>query len=142
MLVEGLVSTIIPVYNRPALLREAVIAFWRKPIAPLKSSSSTMVRRTLRRRWLRRCSRCIRHEIRWFDNANGGPGAAREAGRQMARGEFIQYLDSDDLLLPRQVRTTGLGLRQHLKLAISYGQTRLYEIDEHASESRGSGPGK
>ena len=34
-------------------------------------------------------------------------GRAREAGRLAARGEFIQHLDSDDLLLPAQVRAAG-----------------------------------
>ena len=39
-------------------------------------------------------------EVRALHVLNGGPGWAREAGRQVARGEFIQYLDSDDLLWP------------------------------------------
>ncbi|MBK8640018.1 MAG: glycosyltransferase family 2 protein [Chromatiaceae bacterium] len=40
--------------------------------------------------------------VRVLHIANGGPGVAREAVRQVARGDFVQYLDSDDLLLPRQ----------------------------------------
>ena len=40
------------------------------------------------------------HEVRSVHQGNAGPGAAREAGRQLACGAFIQYLDSDDLLLP------------------------------------------
>ena len=43
---------------------------------------------------------------------NGGPGAARETGRLAARGEFIQYLDSDDLLLPTKFELQVAGLRR------------------------------
>jgi glycosyltransferase involved in cell wall biosynthesis len=42
-----------------------------------------------------------RHYIR--SETNGGPGAAREIGRQAASGEFISYLDSDDLWEPQKI---------------------------------------
>ncbi len=37
--------------------------------------------------------------VRFIRQANGGPGRARQTGLEGSRGEFIQYLDSDDLLL-------------------------------------------
>jgi glycosyltransferase involved in cell wall biosynthesis len=46
--------------------------------------------------------------VRLISITNGGPGRAREAGRKAARGEYVQYLDSDDVLsetkLERQVK--------------------------------------
>jgi glycosyltransferase involved in cell wall biosynthesis len=42
---------------------------------------------------------------------NGGPGLAREHGRRLARGEFIQYLDSDDVLLPCKFSNQVAALR-------------------------------
>ena len=33
----------------------------------------------------------------------GGPGGARNAGMRIARGEFLQFLDADDLLAPEKV---------------------------------------
>ncbi len=44
-------------------------------------------------------------------------------GRQQARGEFIQYLDSDDLLLPGKFRRQVMGLRDEPRAGISYGLT-------------------
>ena len=57
-----------------------------------------------------------------------GPGPAREAGRLAARGEFIQYLDSDDLLLPEKFSLQIAALRARPECGIAYGITRL--VDE------------
>ncbi|MGD9613564.1 MAG: glycosyltransferase family 2 protein [Kiritimatiellia bacterium] len=57
-----------------------------------------------------------------------GPGPAREAGRLAARGEFIQYLDSDDLLLPDKFSLQIAALRARPECGIAYGITRL--VDE------------
>ena len=65
-------------------------------------------------------------EVRVIHRQNGGPGAARETGRLAARGEFIQYLDSDDLLLPIKFELQVAGLRQRGDCAVSYGKTRFY----------------
>jgi glycosyltransferase involved in cell wall biosynthesis len=39
-------------------------------------------------------------QVRLFRTANRGPSAARNLGTSMATGQFIQYLDADDLLAP------------------------------------------
>ncbi len=41
--------------------------------------------------------------IRVFDQANAGASAARNHALRHARGEFIQYLDADDLLAPEKI---------------------------------------
>src|SRR5262249_38459007 len=69
-------------------------------------------------------------EVRTIHRENGGPGAARETGRLAARGEFIQYLDSDDLLLPIKFKLQVAGLRRHGGCGVSYGKTRCYTIGE------------
>ena len=87
----GLVSTIIPVYNRPVLLREAVESVLRQTYRPIEviivddgsTDDTGRVAEELAARDL--------DVIRALHIANGGPGVAREAGRQVAQGEFIQY---------------------------------------------------
>ncbi|MBC7601887.1 MAG: hypothetical protein H7255_04400, partial [Ramlibacter sp.] len=48
-----------------------------------------------------------------------------EAGRLLARGELIQYLDSDDLLLPRKFEVQVSALQAHPECDIAYGKTKF-----------------
>lgn len=123
MIVPGLVSTIVPVHNRPALVREAVASVlaqnWRplevivvddgsddatpQVLAELTGTHPTLVR-ALRR------------------DRPGGPGVAREAGRREIRGEFVQYLDSDDLLAPGKIRRQVEALRARPDCDLCWGR--------------------
>jgi hypothetical protein len=62
--------------------------------------------------------------VRVLHQANAGPGLAREAGRLLARGEFLQYLDSDDLLDPRKFDIQVGALREHADCGIAYCWTQ------------------
>jgi len=66
-------------------------------------------------------------EIRVLHIRNSGAGLAREAGRKIAQGEFIQFLDSDDLLLPEKFAVQVAALRAHPDCGIAYGYTRLID---------------
>jgi len=97
-----LVSTIIPVFNRTAMLREAVASVLAQTYRPIEiiivddgSTDGTAAAAD---------ALATEHPdiIRVIHQPNGGVGRARETGRQAARGEYVQYLDSDDLLLPRK----------------------------------------
>src|SRR5688500_1554911 len=91
-IIPNLVSTIIPVHNRAAMLVEAVnsvLAQTHRPIEIIviddgSTDDTARVADDL----------ASRHpnEIRVIHQQNTGAGLAREAGRQMANGEFIQYL--------------------------------------------------
>ena len=43
--------------------------------------------------------------IRYFRQENGGPSAARNAGIDRSEGEWIMFMDADDLMLPGGVET-------------------------------------
>jgi glycosyltransferase involved in cell wall biosynthesis len=123
---DPLVSTIIPVYNRAAMLREAVASVLAQTHRPIEvivvddgSTDDTA----------RVADEMASDAIRVIHQANAGPGAAREAGRRIARGEFVQYLDSDDLLLPRKFELQVAGLRAQPDCGASYGWTRLRRRD-------------
>lgn len=100
VLVPGMVSTIIPVFNRADMLRECVASVlaqtwssWEIVIVDDGSKDGTMaVAQAL--------ASGNPGRIRVLSQANAGPGPARQAGLESASGEYIQFLDSDDLLAP------------------------------------------
>jgi glycosyltransferase involved in cell wall biosynthesis len=118
-----LVSTIIPVFNRAELLGEAVGSVLAQTYRPIEiiivDDGSTDATPAAAAELAERHA-----EVRLIRRPNGGPGAARESGRLAARGEFIQYLDSDDLLLPAKFELQVAALRAHAEAGAAYGITR------------------
>ncbi|MFI5295190.1 MAG: glycosyltransferase family 2 protein [Thermodesulfovibrionales bacterium] len=128
-IIEGLVSTIIPVYNRPKLLSEAVgsvLAQTYRPIEIIISDDGSTDETPLVGREL---AETHPGEIFYIHNKNRGAGPAREAGRRLAKGEFIQYLDSDDRLLPRKFEIQVKALREHPECGAAYGCIRFCPED-------------
>lgn len=132
-MIENLVSTLIPVHNRGALVREAVESVLAQSYRPIEcivvddgsTDDTPAVLEDLAARYP--------DEVRIIRKANSGPGPSREAGRQVARGEFIQYLDSDDLLAPGKFAEQVAALRADPQAALCYGVTEYYRLGEEAN---------
>jgi glycosyltransferase involved in cell wall biosynthesis len=125
---RGLVSTVIPVFNREAMLRDAVasvLAQTHRPIEILVVDDGSTDGTASAADALA----AAHPEITVIRQPNRGPGAAREAGRRRARGELVQYLDSDDLLEPEKFAMQVRGLDEHPECGASYGWTRLRKPD-------------
>lgn len=94
-------SVIIPTYNRLSLLREAVDSVFAQQFTDYDlivvddgSSDGT-------REWLA----SLGDRVRVFTQPNEGPGRARNLGARQANGEFLAFLDSDDLWFPWTLQT-------------------------------------
>jgi glycosyltransferase involved in cell wall biosynthesis len=123
-----LVSTIIPVYNRPDLLQEAVASVLAQSHRPIEvivvDDGSTDGTPAV-------CAALERAEaqmVRSVRIPHAGPGPAREAGRSLARGAYIQYLDSDDLLHPLKFERQVAALETHPATGVAYCKTREYAL--------------
>jgi glycosyltransferase involved in cell wall biosynthesis len=122
-MIANLVSTVIPVYNRGAMLRQAVSSVMAQTWRPLEiiivdDGSSDDTARVAAELQAQHAE--ISHVLH---QSNAGPGPARQRGLEQASGEFIQFLDSDDLLLPRKFELQVKGLAQDPEAGISYGKT-------------------
>ncbi len=65
--------------------------------------------------------------IRWQTVANRGAPAARNLGLKMARGEYIKFLDADDMLLPGAVEAQVAAAESLPGHAVTYGIVFDYE---------------
>ncbi len=94
---SSLVSVIIPVYNAqkclPACLDSILSQSYRQLEIILVNDGSKDDSLTLCHEYASRDSR-----VRVIDQKNAGPGAARNAALKVATGDYLQFLDSDDIL--------------------------------------------
>lgn len=127
---SGTVSTIVPVFNRSALLIEAVESVLQQTYSDLEvividDGSTDETWRICQKLALRD----DRVRIRRLEHV-GRPGLVREAGRTLARGQYIQYLDSDDLLAPDRFSEMVEALESGEKADLAYCFTRRYAVGE------------
>ena len=122
--VPGLVTTILPVHNRPEMLRASAASVLAQTYRPIEliiiNDGSTDETGAVADEI------AAQHpdSVRVIHQKNTGVGLAREAGRLAARGEFIQHLDSDDVLYPRKFETQVAGLQANPECGASYVCTR------------------
>src|ERR1700694_2891614 len=87
-----LVSCIVPVYNGERYLRSALESIFAQDYRPLEvivvddgsSDKSAVIAQDFK-------------QVRYMHQTNQGVATARNAGLAAARGEFIAFLDQDDL---------------------------------------------
>lgn len=126
----GTVSTIIPVFNRPAMLVEAVESVLNQTYPELEviivDDGSTDETWTICQKLALRDERV---RIRHRDHV-GRPGLVREVGRGLARGSYIQYLDSDDLLPLDRFSKMVDALEDGEMADLAYCFTRRYVVGQ------------
>jgi glycosyltransferase involved in cell wall biosynthesis len=90
---RSLISCIVPVFNGARYLREALESIFQQTYRPLEviiaddgSTDGTVA-----------VAQSYGDGITYLKQANAGPAAARNLGLSRARGEFVAFLDADDL---------------------------------------------
>lgn len=110
------VSVIIPFYRRVDWLKEAVQSvlgqtFQDFEIIVVDDGSPEKIGQSENLRDRR---------IRYVRQENRGPAAARNRGIALARGEYIAFLDADDLFAPQKLQRQVTFMEAHPKVALTH----------------------
>lgn len=132
------VSVIMPTFNRLQFLPAAVASLfaqtfrdWELIIADDGSEAAT-------RHYLRTLQGRAFVEVVWLSHS-GRPASARNAALRVARGEYVAFLDSDDLWLPAKLALQLESLRRHPQRHWSY--TSFGVVDSLGRPQRRQAPG-
>jgi glycosyltransferase involved in cell wall biosynthesis len=131
----SLVSIIIPCYNYGWLLSETLDSVlaqthqqWECIIIDDGSVDNT---RAVAENYGRRDAR-----FRYVYQTNAGMSAARNRGLSMAQGDYIQFLDADDLLAAPKLATQVQVLVAHPEFDLVYGSVRYFRHEAPTILSR------
>ena len=106
---DPLVTVIVPAWNAGSYIAETVESVlgqthqrWELIVVDDGSTDDTAER-----------LRPYRASLRYLRQENAGPGAARNTGLSAARGDYIAFLDADDLWLPEKLAVQLAVARRH-----------------------------
>ena len=118
MAIKPLVSILIPAYNSEEwivdTLQSAIAQTWpRKEIIVVDDGSSDRTAEVARR--------FASNEVSIVSKENGGAAAARNRALQLSQGDYVQWLDADDLLAPDKIekQIAALGEVPNKKILLS-----------------------
>ena len=105
------VSIIVPTFNRLRLIRKTLASVfeqtfedWELLIADDGSGAETQA-------YLQSIDDPPRIRVLWLPHS-GKPATARNAALREAKGEYVAFLDSDDLWTPKKLQTQIASLRR------------------------------
>lgn len=135
---SALVSVIIIFLNESRFLDQAVESVYAQGYSSwellLVDDGSTDGSSDIARRWSEREPQRIRY-LEHANHANRGPSASRNLGAAHARGEFLAFLDGDDIWLPARLSRGVALMRQHPNAAMVYGASQYWRSWDAASST-------
>jgi len=129
-----LFSIIIPTYNRLELLRQTLASVWAQTFTDYEiivvddgSTDGTL-----------EYLKSLNQRVQVLQQANRGPGSARNLGVKTARGIYIAFLDSDDVWFPWTLETYATLIAQHDSPAFITGKPFRFDREEQLAGAVGS----
>lgn len=129
-----LISIIIPIYNGEKTIKNTIESVLKQSFTDFEiivvndgSQDST----------LEILNQIKDERLRVFSYSNAGVSASRNRGLALARGEFISFLDADDLWTPDKLESQLRALQAHPQAAVAYSWSDW--VDESGQFLRAGG---
>ncbi|HVE80880.1 MAG TPA: glycosyltransferase [Candidatus Dormibacteraeota bacterium] len=126
---KPLVSIVIPSYNHSRFLTDAVNSALAQTYRPLEvivvDDGSTDNTADIAKKF--------GSKISYIRQTNQGPSAARNKGVAAAKGEYLLFLDADDLLEPGYIEQCLEALAANPQAAYVYTQMKLFGRQNHTT---------
>lgn len=118
-------SVITPTFNRLSFLQQTLHSIWAQrftdyEIIVVDDGSTDGTGEYLA---------SLESRVRVLKQANAGPGAARNLAIRHATGEYLAFLDSDDLWLPWSLATYDEIIRRHSSPSILFGRMQRFDSE-------------
>ena len=127
----GLVSVIVPTYNSANFICDALQSVHAQTYRPIEviivDDGSTDNTRSIIKEWNSKIVTENQFIIHYFKQQNKGGSAARNFGILKSQGEYIQFLDADDVLAPGKIESQVSLIAGSTDKMSAYGPWRHFE---------------
>lgn len=135
-----MVSIIVPCYNAGKLLSETLENILQQTYSAWEcliiDDGSTDNSKEMVDLYMKRDNR-----FSYFFQQNSGPSVARNYGIEKSKGEYIQFLDSDDKLERDKLRRQIEILEENRECALVYGNSSYFYTEKQTENNSNSNPG-
>lgn len=125
------VSVIIPIYNSEKTIERAVLSIANQTVLPLEL---IIVDDCSTNKNIKHILESIKEQYeKYFDiktiflNSNQGPATARNKGWDLAKGEYIAFLDSDDIWYSKKLEVQYNYMKKNKEIFFSYHHMDILE---------------
>ncbi|MCC5907089.1 MAG: glycosyltransferase family 2 protein [Balneolaceae bacterium] len=120
---ESLLSVIIPVYNGERYISDAIDSVLAQNYSPIEiivvdDGSTDSTKKVLKK---------YKDQIVYIYKKNGGISSARNAGLDAVKGEFIAFIDADDIWHPSKLKKQFSLFDEYKSLEIAIGLSIDFE---------------
>jgi glycosyltransferase involved in cell wall biosynthesis len=127
---ESLISSIVPAYNGERYLRETLDSILRQTYRPLEiivvdDGSNDGTGRVVAE---------YGERVRYVLQTNAGETAARNRGLAVAQGEFVAFLDADDLWHPEKLVRQMARFQERPEIDLCFTRFQNFWVPELAEE--------
>jgi glycosyltransferase involved in cell wall biosynthesis len=126
------VSVIIPVHDGEAYLADAIDSVLAQSVPP----SEVLVIDDGSTDGSAEIAEGYRPPVRCIRNGRRGPGAALNRGTRESSGEFVAYIDDDDLWTPRKLEVQLASLERDPDVELAFGRVEEFHSPDLAPEWR------